>query len=359
MNPMRVVVVDDSAFMRRAISQMLASDQRIEVVATGRNGREAIELARQHRPDVLTLDIEMPEMDGLTALRRIMRECPTQVLMLSSLTTEGSRTALQAMSLGAADVLAKDASQITLSIDSIRNDLIARVIALGHAGKTRRTQFGTSIQPASTALPVISKNIDVICIGSSTGGPPVLETILTALPAELTVPIVIAQHMPATFTASMAERLDQICRLKVVHAADGMPLERRTVYIAPGGKHTHIRKVSLARWRLQVNHEPADALYRPSADALFTSAAQAMGSRVLAIVLTGMGHDGLEGSKVLHKHGATVLAQSEETCVVYGMPKAVTEHALIAASLSPSAIAQCIRTIGLQEVPAKSGYSAA
>jgi two-component system chemotaxis response regulator CheB len=344
---MRVIVVDDSAFMRRAIKQMLESAGDIEVIGVACNGKEGLAMVQKMRPDVVTLDIEMPEMDGLTALSRIMRDCPTSVLMLSSLTTEGSRAALRALALGAADVLAKDTSQISLSITNIQEDLIARVRALGSRRRVPRPPVASSSAPPThTEAPTFRPGqFDVICIGSSTGGPPVLEAILTALPESLAIPVVVAQHMPAIFTASLAERLGPMCKLRVLHVTDRMPLERRTIYISPGGKHTHIKKVGLARWELAVNDDPVTAIYRPSVDALLSSAAVAMGARAIGVVLTGMGNDGFEGGKQLHARGGVVLGQNEETCVVYGMPKALTENAIVAASLPPEKIAKSLSTL--------------
>lgn len=352
---MRVLVVDDSAFMRRALSQMLATAEDVQVVGAARNGREGLEMARQLKPDVITLDIEMPEMDGLTALQHIMQECPTQVLMLSSLTTEGSHAALRALSLGAADVLAKDASQISLSITKMQAELVSRVRALGSAKAHRfRSVKAIAGTGPAHAVPVFRPGqFDVVCIGSSTGGPPVLETILGALPEGVQTPIVVAQHMPAVFTKSMSQRLDDLCAVRVLHIEDGMPLDRRAIYIAPGGKHTHIDRVGLARWRFRVDDEPAHAIYRPGVDALFESAANAVGGRVLGIVLTGMGNDGLIGGQILHKRGATLLAQNADSCVVYGMPKGITEQGLVAASLPPERIAQALKTLAM--APAKAG----
>lgn len=341
---MRVLIVDDSAFMRRAIRQMLTTDPQIEVVGTARNGREGVEMAGSLKPDVVTLDIEMPEMDGLTALKQIMRESPTQVLMLSSLTTEGSHVALQALKLGAADVLAKDMSQFSLSITNIQDDLLRRVRALGGIRKAR--QFAPPAPRLDHAPPKFRPGqFDVVCIGSSTGGPPVLEKILEALPATFNTPIVVAQHMPAVFTQSMTERLNDSCNLRVVHVDQRMPLEPRTIYIARGSHNIHIRKLGLARWELITNKEPADTIYWPSVDVLFHSAAQHTGSRTLAIVLTGIGEDGLLGATELFKRQSVILAQDQETCVVYGMPKAVTEKALIAASLPPEEIAKSLLTL--------------
>ena len=342
---MRVLVVDDSAFMRRAMTQMLTSDPHIEVVGTGRNGKEGLALAKSLEPDVITMDIEMPEMDGLTALRRIMQECPTQVMMVSSLTTEGSHVALQALKLGAADVLAKDNSQVSLTITNIQQDLINRVRALALSKKHSRHKPVFADHSHDQPPTFRSGQFDVICIGSSTGGPPVLERILMDLPPSLSVPVVVAQHMPEIFTKSMAERLDMICSLKVVHAEDHMKIEPRTVYIAPGGHNIHLNKLDLARWELLVNDQPADAIYKPSVDALLHSAAKHAGARALGIVLTGIGQDGLEGGRALHARNGTILAQNEETCVVYGMPKAVTENALIAASLCPEQIAASLLTL--------------
>lgn len=346
----RVLIVDDSAFMRRAISQMLSSAPDIEILGTARNGREGVEMVQRLSPDVVTMDIEMPEMDGLTALQRIMRDHPTQVLMFSSLTTEGSHAAMRALSLGAGDVLAKEFSQISLNVMSAEEELISRVRALGLSRKHRR-RATTAAPPAHAPLPSLRQSqFDVICIGSSTGGPPVLETILTAVPETMHTPIVVAQHMPEMFTISLSERLAQVCRVRVVHTVDGMPLERRTIYIAPGGKHTHVRKVGLGKYILAVNAEPTSAIYRPSVDALFLSAGNAMSSRSMGIVLTGIGADGLVGARVIRQAGGVLIAQSEESCVVYGMPKAVTENGLVAASLAPTEIAALLRNMATTNI---------
>mgnify|MGYP006285479493 CR=1 FL=1 len=343
---MRVLVIDDSAFMRRAIRGMLESDPAIEIVGCARGGEEGLKMAEHHRPDVITLDVEMPDLDGITVLQRIMTECPTQVLMLSSLTTDGSHTALRALKLGAADVLAKDTSQISLSVTNIQNDLITRVKALGRAGSGNATQkHAKQAREATTTLPTLRRgSFNVVCIGSSTGGPPVLESLVTRLPADWRLPIVIAQHMPAVFTQSLAERLDQLCAIPVRHIENGMSMENGTVYIAPGGMHTRIIKQGLARWSLKTESDDGH-LYKPSVDALFESAADAMGSRVLAIVLTGMGDDGKIGAGRLHEKGAMIFAQDAASCVVYGMPKAVNEAGYIQAALPPDQISRLLCTM--------------
>ena len=342
---MKVLIVDDSAFMRRAIGQMLATDPKIQIVGTARNGKEGVEMATNLRPDVITMDIEMPEMDGITALRVIMRDCPTRVLMLSSLTTEGSRAALQALRLGAADVLAKDVSQISLSITNIQDDLLTRVRALGASKPAPRTHLQQVIATTEANLRFRPGQFDVVCIGSSTGGPPVLEAILTGIDKSFNTPIIIAQHMPEMFTRSMTERLCELTGLRVVHADNHMPIERKTIYISPGGKHTHIHRLTLAKSELLVNGEPKEAIYKPSVDALLSSAATETNGRALGIVLTGIGDDGCAGAKLLHEKGGTIIAQDQESCVVYGMPKAVTQSAIAAASLNATQIAKVLNTL--------------
>lgn len=342
----RVLVVDDSAFMRQAICQMLKSDSQVVVVGTARTGKEGVEMARSLRPDVITLDIEMPEMDGLTALGVIMRECPTRVIMLSSLTTEGSRAALQALKLGAADALAKDTSNVSVSIMSIQDDLLWRVRGLGSSPR-RGGRGSGGPKGAAKGLPVFRPGqFDVICIGSSTGGPPVVEHVLSALPRSMTAPIVVAQHMPEVFTRAMVERLKERCALEVVHAEDRALLQSGRVYVVPGGKNAHVHRLGLARWALRIDREPPETLYWPSVDELLLSAASAMGQRALAIILTGIGKDGLQGARALFQQGGAVLAQSEETCVVYGMPKAVAEKGLAQASLTPEELAAALRSLG-------------
>ncbi len=341
----RVLIVDDSVFMRKAIRSMLVGDPKVEIVGEGRNGKEGLDLARTLRPDIITLDIEMPEMDGLACLRRIMAECPTHVIMVSSLTTEGSHAALTALRHGAADVFAKDSSIVSTTLTAIKDELLERVHALS---ASRRPAAAKDRAAASDAKPprFHPGQFDLICVASSTGGPPVLEKIITGLPADLSAPMIVAQHMPEVFTGSMAERFAQAAHVKVAHAQDGMVVEPRTVYICPGGKNTHLRRAGAGRWLMKVDREPAGTVYYPSADVLFTSAAEVSGARTLGVVLTGMGEDGLIGARRLRDLGATILAQSEETCVVYGMPKAVTVHGLTAASLDPEGLLSSLCSLG-------------
>ncbi len=344
----RAVVVDDSAFMRKAISSMLADDPEVEVVGVARNGAEGVKMARELRPDVMTMDIEMPEMDGLTALQQIMAECPTHVIMLSSLTTEGSHAALAAMSHGAADVLAKEQSSVSLNIVKIKDDLLRRVKTLGRSRPARRL-----LAPAGAARmrpqPLLPARLDLVCIGSSTGGPPVVERLLKAVPADFPAPIVVAQHMPEVFTKSMAERLGTICKVPVTHLAQGAALAPGRIHVCPGGQNTHLRRAVMngrTTYSVTVNREPASTIYYPSVDALLFSAATSAGANVLSIILTGMGEDGAKGAAALKQAGGVVLGQSAETCVVYGMPRAVCEKGIAAAMMTPEELADVLASAG-------------
>lgn len=352
---LRVLVVDDSAFMRKAISTMLAEDEEIEIVGIARNGREGLEMAASLQPDAVTMDIEMPEMDGLTALRRIMAECPVNVIMLSSLTTEGSHAALTALSLGAADVLAKEQSHVSLGIVKLKGELLRRIKSLGRTRPPRRAvaaACGHSTRTVASAshAPVkpdrlLPPRLELICIGSSTGGPPVVERILREVPEGFRAPIVIAQHMPEVFTRSMSERLAQICRVPVHHLEHGSAITPGAIHICPGGQNTHLRRVG-GKLIAVVNKEPANTIYYPSADVLFQTAAASAGAGCLGIVLTGIGDDGARGAEELKHAGGVVIGQSAETCVVYGMPRSVYERGLTSAMLSPQELASLIGAAG-------------
>jgi len=332
----RVLVTDDSAFMRRAIRQMLEEESDIEVVAVAHDGKMAVEYARQHEPDVITLDIEMPVMDGLTALRHIMRQSPTQVLMISSLTTAGSVASLQALRMGAADVIAKEHSTCAANILEIKEHLVRRVRELA---KSRKPRNDKPTPTASHDIPRLNvRDYRMLAIGSSTGGPPALEKILPGLPANFPLPVVVAQHMPLVFTQSMAKRLDEVCAIKVVHADHGTPILAGQVHIAPGAKHLHVTQKA-GRLFATVNDEPVTAAYKPSVSALFESCATTIGKQTLGIVLTGIGDDGLTGARTLHQLGATLIAQDEASSVVYGMPRAIAEANIASALLNPEAIA--------------------
>ncbi len=350
----RVIIADDSAFMRNALRRMLEMDPAFKVVGTGKNGQEAIDLCRQLHPDVLTLDVEMPVMDGLTALKKIMSDitAPPAVLMCSSLTSAGSHEALAALRLGAADVIAKEGSTFSLNVDAMRDDLLAKIKAIALSRRHRGSAVPPGGRPVSPAtFKLDPRELDLVVVGSSTGGPPVLETLVTALPAELHVPVVIAQHMPLMFTKSLAERLNGVASVRVFHGEHAMRVEPGTVTIAPGGSHTRIRG-GPGRFSLEIGPEPTSALYKPSVNELFTSAAKCSAARTLGFVCTGMGDDGMLGSRDMKLAGARVIAQDMPSCVVYGMPKAVAQAGLAAASMNPEEMARVMSQIALK--PARS-----
>jgi len=329
----KVLVVDDSAFMRKAISTMLDKDPGIKVVGAARDGQEGLELVRKLDPDVVTMDIEMPKMDGLTALRHIMMEAPRPVLMVSSLTTEGAESTLKAMELGAVDFIPKQLSKVSLDIIKIEKDLIDRVKTVAARKMRHVSPRAAKPKPAVTPRPAARPSPsgrpirDVVAIGVSTGGPPVVQKILSLLPADFPAGIVIAQHMPAAFTGPFAKRLDSVSKLSVKEAEPGDVLRPGHAFVAPGGRHLVLdQKVS--RIDVVVTDDPVEELYKPSANVLISSVAKAVGKRGLSVILTGMGNDGCEGVRDLKNKGGRALAQSDSTCVVYGMPKAIVDENL-------------------------------
>ena len=335
----RVLIVDDSAFLRSAIRSVLRGAGDIEIVGVAGNGREAIDQARSLQPDVVTLDLEMPELDGLTALRVIRSVCRAKVILVSSYTTEGTRETLEALRAGADDFIPKDTGA-RLSGLAERIRALAGVPRPATTPPVRHVSFRgpVRLQPA---------HFDLIVIGASTGGPAALETILTALPSPFPLPIVIAQHMPGLFTKSMADRLARTCRIPVHHVDRHLELARGHIYLAEGGRHIKVRRGLGRQLTVETDDTPSDAQYRPSVDELFTTTAEAVGARALGIVLTGMGQDGLVGARSLRCAGATMIAQRAESCVVYGMPKAVVEAGLTLAALSPPEIATTLSLLAL------------
>ncbi len=331
----KVVVIDDSAFMRKAISTMLKKDRDIHVVGIAKNGSEGLDMVRKLNPDVVTMDIEMPVMDGLTALRRIMMEMPRPVIMVSSLTTEGAEATLKAMEYGAVDFIPKQLSKVSLDIVKIEEELQSKVKAVARK-KARTSRLAALQRPARIRKPPSPAPVprtgrlarDLIAIGVSTGGPPAVQKILSEIPASFPGTILIAQHMPKAFTGPFAKRLNESSPLTVKEAEDGDMVRPGWVFIAPGGMHIKINQ-RVSRIDVVVSDEPKDALYKPSANVLFSSVAEGVGKRALCVLLTGMGNDGLIGARELKAKGSVILAQSEETCVVYGMPKAVVDDGLV------------------------------
>lgn len=323
--PIRVLVVDDSAFMRKAISMMLEEDGEIEVVGTARDGIEAIEKTKELNPDLMTLDIEMPRMDGITALKVIMRDNPLPVLMVSSMTVEGARATVDALAAGAVDFVSKQLSYVSMDITKIREELVSKIKAISHRKtKIKAPPPSNKITPSKKSSALGHSNAQLVVLGISTGGPFSLQKVIPSLSEDFPLPIAIVQHMPPLFTKSLAERLDSISRLEVCEAQDGMELSNGKVFIAPGGLHLKFNRDN-GKVLLVTTKSPNDSLHRPSVDVMFKSAFDVFGGKILAVIMTGMGKDGLDGAKLIKSAGGKILAQSEETCVVYGMPKAIVD----------------------------------
>ena len=343
----RILVVDDSPFMRKSLQKMLEEAPDLRVVATARDGIDALEKIQEHKPDIVTLDIEMPRMDGLTCLKKIMADHPMPVLMVSSLTQEGAQATLDALSIGALDFIPKESGFASLSILQIQHDLQEKVRRLATSPRFHRTApapaqtipahpaTGTArpaplpkAPPTSGASLGSSPQAEILLIGSSTGGPKALQDILPALPANLPVPCLIVQHMPSTFTKPFADRLNGLCQVHVKEAEQGEPLKAGTVYIAPGGIHMTYGPRG-PKGCIELSPEPMSSLHRPSVDVLFMSVFELFRGQVLAGILTGMGADGAKGMEQLKKKGAHTLAEAEESCVVYGMPRAAVERGCV------------------------------
>ncbi len=318
----RVLVVDDSAFVRKAVARMLGEASDIEVVGTAVDGEEGLAMARDLHPDVVTLDIKMPRLGGLETLERLMAEHPVPVLLLSSLTQEGAEVTLRGLELGAMDFVDKSSVE-PMTMLSLAEELVAKVRALASARvKGRRKRPGREAAPAEGA------GAQLVVIAASTGGPTALQTLFSALPAGLHAAILVVQHIPRGFTRSLAERLDARSAVPVREATDGDLIEPGRVLIAPAGIHTQLRRRG-ERVRVVLAEEPREALHRPSADVLMASAAAIYGPRAVGVVLTGMGSDGTEGLRAIREAGGHTLAESEETCVIYGMPKAAVAAGVV------------------------------
>ncbi|ASG04117.1 chemotaxis response regulator protein-glutamate methylesterase [Vibrio anguillarum] len=344
----RVLVVDDSSFFRRRVSEIINSDTRLEVIDVATNGKEAVEKARILKPDVITMDIEMPVMDGITAVREIMAANPIPILMFSSLTHDGAKATLDALDAGALDFLPKKFEDIARNRDEavallqqrviqiaskkgmLRRPLVSRPVPSTSSPFANRTAATTASSPAPKSMGTLArfkatgKKYQLTAIGTSTGGPVALQKILTKLPANYPHPIVLIQHMPATFTAAFANRLNSLCKIEVKEAEDGDALRPGVAYLAPGGKQMMIEgRPGSAKLRIIDGGERMN--YKPCVDITFGSAAKIYADKVLSMILTGMGADGREGARMLQAAGATIWAQDEESCVVYGMPQAVAK----------------------------------
>ncbi len=335
MKPIRVLIADDAVVVRRLLTTVIDEDPELEVVGIAANGAIAVTKVQQLKPDILTLDVEMPELDGLGALaeiRKTDRQLP--IIMFSTLTERGASATLEALSLGASDYVTKPANvgSVAAAMESVRRELIPKIKSLVHRGGRAATRAAADpTPPPPLRMPVVATpptgRCDLVAIGASTGGPIALATVLASLPASLDVPVVVTQHMPPVFTRLLAQRLDGSMPIHVREAEDGDILTPGSVYIAPGDYHMTLRR-GAAGVMVQLNQQPPVNYCRPAVDVMFNSVAEVYRGDVLAVMLTGMGHDGRDGTATLKGLGAQILAQDEATSVVWGMPGAVVTAGL-------------------------------
>lgn len=331
--PVRVLVVDDSAFMRKSLTSMLEEGKQIQVVGVARNGEEAVQQVQQLKPDVVTMDVEMPGMTGLQALQHIMAKHPVPVIMVSSITVEGAQETLQALEWGAVDFVPKQLDGVASKIAEIQKHLVSKVLAARYAGSKLRPiplagMAKTAALPSkalSSFAVSVTRGTKLIAIGCSTGGPQALFEIMPTIPADCPAGIVIVQHMPKSFTKPFAERLNNLCALDVREAVDGEEVKPGRVLVAPGGMQFRIVKKTITSSVVKLAPNVENHPHAPSVDIMLQSVAALYGERSIGVILTGMGHDGLEGMKAIKAAKGRTVAQDEASSVVYGMPKAVVE----------------------------------
>ncbi|HHY13139.1 MAG TPA: chemotaxis response regulator protein-glutamate methylesterase [Thermoanaerobacterales bacterium] len=320
-----VLIVDDSSFMRIFLRNVLESNKNIVVIGTAKNGIEAIEKIKKLQPDIVTLDVEMPEMDGLAVLKQIMNENPVPIIMLSTYTREGADITLKALELGALDFIFKPSRVIDMDIDALKEDLISKIITLT---KSKALGLHSPIYRRKSKISFngeVSKNPKyIIGIGTSTGGPSALKQLLTPFPKNIPASILIVQHIPASFTDSLAQRLNSSCEIEVKVGERGEMIKSGYAYIAPGDYHMTIYKQG-GKCKINLNTDEPLYGHRPSVDILFHSIGNLSGKEKIGVIMTGMGRDGSTGLKNISDNGGYTIAQNEETCVVFGMPKAAIE----------------------------------
>jgi two-component system, chemotaxis family, protein-glutamate methylesterase/glutaminase len=338
----RVLIVDDSAFMRIALSRMISSEAGLEVIGTACDGSEALDKIGALDPDVVTLDVQMPGLGGLETLRCIMGRFPRPVIMVSSTTEKDAENTFNALGAGAFDYVPKQLSTTSLDILHIRPDLIAKIHA---AALSRKLPSSMPARKPARSVPEhrepSSTTPAIIAIGTSTGGPKALQEILPLLPSDLPVPILIVQHMPPGFTAPFAQRLNHLCSLEVREATHREPIERGVVYIAPAGFHMTVERFLDSRPILSLDTQPEASLHVPSVDLMMKSVAKAYRTLAMGIIMTGMGSDGGEGMAAIYRSGGLTLGQDEASCIVYGMPRACADLGVLR------------RVVPLEEIPAQ------
>jgi len=338
----RVLVVDDSFFMRKVISDMLNSDPSVEVIDTAKEGNEAIRKVKKEKPDVVTLDVLMPGLDGLATLKRIMDENPTPVIMLSAFTKKGADITIDCLHAGAVSFILKPSGELSMNIDTVKEMLLEEIKTSAHANVKKIITF-PEIKPIKHCIKPSKEKI--VVIGASTGGPRSLELLMSTIPASFSLPIIIVQHMPPKFTQSLAQHLDKNCVLSVKEAKEGDVIQAKNAYVAPGDFHMTIKTKKIMGQTKQIislNKNPSVNGSRPSIDVTMQSVANTYGENTIGVILTGMGKDGVIGMKAIKEHGGTTIAQDEDSCLIFGMPKAVIESGFADKVLSLSNIGEGI-----------------
>ena len=342
-SPVRVLVVDDSAFMRSALSRMIAAESDLEVAGTAGNGTEALGKIASLDPDVITLDVEMPGLDGLETLRCIMVQCARPVIMVSAVTERDAEITFKALVAGAFDYVPKQLSSNSLDILHIQPDLIAKIRAAA-AWRHSAGAFGKKPPRPSPSEYQSTRSPVIVALGTSTGGPKALQEILPLLPADLPVPILVVQHMPRGFTGPFAQRLNSLCSVSVREAIHRNPVLPGVVYIAPAGMHMTVEQASDSSALICLDTQPENSLHIPSVDIMMKSVARSFGDAAMGIIMTGMGSDGAQGMKAIHRSGGFTVGQDEASCTVYGMPRACAElgvlHRVVPLSQIPAQILQ-------------------
>lgn len=329
----RVIVIDDSAFMRKVISDIINEDYRCEVVAVAKDGKDGLNKIKEYKPDVVTLDVQMPEMNGFEMLKHCDKKNPIPVIMLSSLTSEGAKDTIKALEYGAVDFVTKPKNIFSVNSDEIKKELVDKIVVASKI-PLHKIVVDEKVITSYNKKIVINKDIDnkddevnnIITIGTSTGGPKALQKVIPKLPADINGGVVIVQHMPPGFTKSLANRLNTLSNIIVKEAEDGDILKKGVAYIAPGDKHLELRRIVKNKYRIVLTSNDPVRGHRPSVDVMFNSISKVAKCNVVGVVMTGMGADGSEGAVNLKRHNsAYIIAQDEKSCVVYGMPKAVVE----------------------------------